>query len=150
MRATCPDQLSLIDLTTPTTYGEEYKLQIAMLLFWVVTPYRLAGRRFGETYCLTPYSLAGRRFGETNCLHLQTWRWKQYVSPKRWYLPTSLFGVATQDNNIVILTAMRTSNPTKLLILQFSAIACCSLRPLTLTRTIKLMKVHGSRRWIFH
>jgi hypothetical protein len=29
-------------------------------------------------------------------LHLQGWRWRQYVSPKRWYLPTSPHGVTIQ------------------------------------------------------
>jgi hypothetical protein len=28
------------------------------------------------------------------------WRWRQYVSPKRWHLPTSLHGAKTQNNNI--------------------------------------------------
>jgi hypothetical protein len=37
-------------------------------------------------------------------------RWRQYVHPKRWYLPTSLHGVTTQKTNIVIFTAMRTSD----------------------------------------
>jgi hypothetical protein len=40
---------------------------------------------------------------------LQPWRWRQYVSPKRQYLPTSLHGVTTQ-NNIAIFTAVKTSN----------------------------------------
>jgi hypothetical protein len=29
-----------------------------------------------------------RRFGEIYCLHFRGWRWRQYVSPKRSYLPT--------------------------------------------------------------
>jgi hypothetical protein len=33
---------------------------------------------------------------------LQPWRWGQYVSPKRWHLPTSLHGAKTQRNNIII------------------------------------------------
>jgi hypothetical protein len=41
---------------------------------------------------------------------LQPRRWRQYISLKRWYLPTSLHGVITQKNIIVILTAVRTSN----------------------------------------
>jgi hypothetical protein len=41
-------------------------------------------------------------FGETYCLHLQPWRWRQYVSPERWHLPTSLHGVRTQKNSIII------------------------------------------------
>jgi hypothetical protein len=47
--------------------------------------------------------LVGRyqRFGETCCLHLQPWRWRQFISPKR-YLPTTPHGVTTQNNNIVI------------------------------------------------
>jgi hypothetical protein len=36
-----------------------------------------------------PYGLVGRCFGEMCCLHIQPWRWRQYVPPKRWYLPTS-------------------------------------------------------------
>jgi hypothetical protein len=36
--------------------------------------------------------------------------WRQYVSPKLWHLPTSLHGAKTQNNNIVILTAVKTSN----------------------------------------
>jgi hypothetical protein len=47
-----------------------------------------------------------QRFGEAYCLHLQGWR--QYVSPKRWYLPTSPQGVTSQ--NIYIFTVVRTSN----------------------------------------
>jgi hypothetical protein len=31
---------------------------------------------------------------------LQPWRWKQYVSPKRWYLPASLHGAKPQKNKI--------------------------------------------------
>jgi hypothetical protein len=31
---------------------------------------------------------------------LHPWRWRQYVSPKRWYLPTSPHGVTTQNNNV--------------------------------------------------
>jgi hypothetical protein len=37
-------------------------------------------------------------------------RWRQCVSPKRWYLPTRLHGVTTQNNNIVIFTTVRISN----------------------------------------
>jgi hypothetical protein len=52
-----------------------------MLFFWDLAPYRLVGR--------------GHLFGETYCLHLQGWRWKQYVSPKRW--PVSIFGAQEGD-----------------------------------------------------
>jgi hypothetical protein len=40
------------------------------------------------------------------------WRWRQYASPKRWYLPTSPHCVTTQKNNIDIFTAVRTSSIT--------------------------------------
>jgi hypothetical protein len=43
---------------------------------------------------------------------LQSWRWRHYVSPKRWYLQTSSHGVTTQKNNIGIFTAFRTLNLT--------------------------------------
>jgi hypothetical protein len=36
--------------------------------------------------------------------------WSQYVSLKHWYLPTSLHGVTTQNNNTVIFTAVKASN----------------------------------------
>jgi hypothetical protein len=42
-------------------------------------------------------------------LTLQGLRWRQHVSPKRRFPPTSLHGVTTQ-NNIVIITDARTSN----------------------------------------
>jgi hypothetical protein len=42
-----------------------------------------------------------------NSLHfpaspLQPWRWRQYISPKHWHLPTSLHGTKIQKNNIII------------------------------------------------
>jgi hypothetical protein len=36
-----------------------------------------------------------------NLLQLYGWRWRQFVSPKRLYLPTSLHGVITRKKNIV-------------------------------------------------
>jgi hypothetical protein len=62
-----------------------------MSVFWVVTQCGLAGRyqRFGETYCLL---YAG-------------------VPLKRWHLPTSPHGTATQKTDIDNFTAVRTANP---------------------------------------
>jgi hypothetical protein len=40
------------------------------------------------------------------------WRWRQYVPPKPWYLPTSPHGVTTKKY-IDIFTAVRTSEITK-------------------------------------
>lgn len=34
------------------------------------------------------------------CLHLQLLRWRQYVPPKYWYLPTIPLGVTTQKINV--------------------------------------------------
>jgi hypothetical protein len=31
------------------------------------------------------------------------WKWRQYIPPKRWFLPTSPHGVTTQDSNIEIV-----------------------------------------------
>jgi hypothetical protein len=45
---------------------------------------------------------------------LQPWRWRQYVSPKRWYLPMSLHGVINQKTSIDIFTAVRTWSLMKL------------------------------------
>jgi hypothetical protein len=47
------------------------------------------------------------------CLHPQPWRWRRYVSLKRWHLPASLHGAKTQKINI--LTALKTSNLTMLI-----------------------------------
>jgi hypothetical protein len=55
---------------------------LSMLFFWIITSCGLVGRY--------------QRFGGTYCLYLQGWRWKQYVPPKRWYLPTSQHGVTSQ------------------------------------------------------
>jgi hypothetical protein len=41
---------------------------------------------------------------------IQLRRWRQYVSPKRWHLPTSLHGEKTQKKNIIIITAVKNSN----------------------------------------
>jgi hypothetical protein len=50
----------------------------------------------------------------TNKLHitLQHYRRRRYVSQELWYLPTSLHGVTTQENKVVILTTVRSSNVT--------------------------------------
>jgi hypothetical protein len=82
-----------------------------MLFFWVLAPRRLIGR------C--------QRFGETYCFHLQGWRWRQpwrlrqYISPKRWHLPTSLRGAKTQKNSVIILTAVKISNLTRTILGSF-------------------------------
>jgi len=46
-----------------------------------------------------------RRFRGVYCLHHKgpLWRRRQYVSPKHWYLRTSLHGITTQNNNVVFL-----------------------------------------------
>jgi hypothetical protein len=38
---------------------------------------------------------------EEHTLNFLAWRRRQYVFPKRWFLPTSLQGTKTQKNNIV-------------------------------------------------
>jgi hypothetical protein len=40
---------------------------------------------------------------------INPWRWKQYVSPKRWYLPTSPHGVTTLKTNIDTFIAVSIS-----------------------------------------
>jgi hypothetical protein len=35
-------------------------------------------------------------------LYLQGWRWRQYIRPKRWYLPTSPHSVTIHNTNIDI------------------------------------------------
>jgi hypothetical protein len=59
-----------------------WAVKIIMTMFWVLAPCRLVGRF--------------QRFGDTHSLHHTPIRWRQYVSPKRWHLPTSLHGAKTQ------------------------------------------------------
>jgi hypothetical protein len=64
---------------------------------------------------VTPCGLIRRyhRFGRTYRLHLQgvtALKWRQYVSAKRWHLPTSPDGVTTQKTNTDIFIAVRTPN----------------------------------------
>jgi hypothetical protein len=70
-----------------------------MMFFWVLEPCRLVG-------CC-------QHIGEKYCLHLKPWRWRQYIPPKRWHLPTSLHGSKTHKKIIIILTAMKSTNITK-------------------------------------
>jgi hypothetical protein len=77
-------------------------LNITMLALCVVTPCERVG--------------IYDRFGGTYCPHLQSWnslqlcRWRQYVPPKRLYIPTRLYDVTTHKTNIEIFTTVRTSN----------------------------------------
>jgi hypothetical protein len=48
---------------------------------------------------------------------LQLWRWRQYVSPKHWYLPVSPHGITACKTNIIIFTTEETSDLTQWLIL---------------------------------
>jgi hypothetical protein len=61
-----------------------------MMIFWIVTPCRLAGRY--------------QRFREAYCLHRHCWRWRQHVSPNCWYLPASPHGITTQKITIAVFT----------------------------------------------
>jgi hypothetical protein len=64
-----------------------------------------AGRCDGQTEKELPY----KSLWNTNH-HLQPWGWRQYVSPKRWYLSSSPHDVTTQKINSDTFTALRTSN----------------------------------------
>jgi hypothetical protein len=83
--------------------------KISMSVFWVVTPGTLVG--------------GYERFGATYWIHLRGWRWRQYISPKRWYLPTSSHCDSTQNTNI-IFTAVRNSNLSHLYISSFVRTLC--------------------------
>jgi hypothetical protein len=60
--------------------------RMLMVVVWVVMLYVLVG--------------GYQHFGETYCLHLQPLSWKQYVPPKRWYLPTSPHDITIQKTTI--------------------------------------------------
>jgi hypothetical protein len=47
------------------------------------------------------------KFGLWWIEHSQPWRWRHYVSPKRWHLPTSLHGAKTQ--NVIIIKKKRSN-----------------------------------------
>jgi hypothetical protein len=51
-----------------------------------------------------------RSFRRTHCLYFKSWRWKQFVSAKRWYLHTGPNSVTTKQTNMGVFTALRTSN----------------------------------------
>lgn len=52
--------------------AEIVMVQMSMIVVSVETPCGLVCRH--------------QRFGEIYCLHLQKWRWRQYVPPKDWYV----------------------------------------------------------------
>jgi len=74
-----------------------FEVLIAMkvsMLFWVVTPWNTqVGTNVSVKHIVSIFRTEG-----------------YYVSPKRWYLPTSLNGVTTKNKNIVIFTAVRKSD----------------------------------------
>jgi hypothetical protein len=57
--------------------------------------------------CITQLTALQHVWG-TYCLHLQPWKWRQYIPLKRWYLPTSPHGVTTQKNKADVFTAVKT------------------------------------------
>jgi hypothetical protein len=83
---------------------------------WVLTHHSEIGHRLTaqqpqhNVTSVFVFWIVGRheRFGGIHSFHLQGWR-RQYVSPKRWYLPTSLHDVPTQETNTGVFTAVRTS-----------------------------------------
>jgi hypothetical protein len=95
-----------------------------MLVFWIITPCELVGRY--------------RRFWGTYWSVFKPWRWRQYLPPKRRYLPTSPYGVATQKTNIDIFTAVRTSNLTRVW-------RCTDLRSLAGNPGNASVRIHGLR-----
>jgi hypothetical protein len=50
------------------------------------------------------YTIASIFRAEDGWMDLQPLNWRHYVSPKLWYLPTSLHGVAAQKKTTVNLT----------------------------------------------
>jgi hypothetical protein len=86
----------LMEIDTVQNYhhgkSEVLKLMRIIILFWVLAACGLVDRcqRFVETCCL-------HRQG----LHLQPWRWRYYVSPKRWHLSTCPHGPKTRKNGTI-------------------------------------------------
>jgi hypothetical protein len=59
-------------------------------------------------------------------LMLVFWRWRQYVSPKRWCIPTS---ITAQKTNTDIFTAVRSQISDKIMLVALTY-ACCLWRSL--------------------
>jgi hypothetical protein len=78
-------------------------------IFWDIMPYGPleANRRFGGTsacHLLSRWYLAQLIF--------RPWRWRRYVSPKRWLTFSGLHGVISEKIVLFITTAVRTSSLT--------------------------------------
>lgn len=64
---------------------------------------------FGCLCCNTVWSdMQLPTSGRTNCLHFQSCRWRQYVPPKRWCIPSSPHGI-TIPNIIIGISILFTS-----------------------------------------
>jgi hypothetical protein len=99
-------------------------LLLKSIIFWDVTPCSVlrCSRCFGGTYRL---HLQGWRKFFSKKQHwfllkffLQPCRWRRYVPPKRRLHLNTLHGVTSQKMILFITTAVKTSNPTSMLLLQ--------------------------------
>jgi hypothetical protein len=72
--------------------------KISMLVFWVVIPCVLVGRY--------------RHFGGTYCLHLQGYRWMQYVHPECWLKMKAVCSSKTLVSYIQVHTVLQPTRPT--------------------------------------
>jgi hypothetical protein len=73
----------------------------------------------------------------------QSWRWRHYASPKRWYLPTSLHDVRTQ-NNIVMLLVQKFSwleFKVRLRLLGMSRVECWKLSNVLANIAVAIFRV---------
>jgi hypothetical protein len=80
----------------PCFYRTWRFITVSVLVFWVVMPCGLVGR-----YILTLLKNILPPSSGLKC-----WRWRQYVSPKRWYLPKSPHTFTTQNTDIDIFAAV--------------------------------------------
>jgi hypothetical protein len=89
-------------------------------VFWDVAPCRSCemDRRFGGTYCLhlqvekSASEEPAWASSSRPAADFSTWRWRQYVPPKRRSISQDLHGATSQKTAFFIATAMKTSNPT--------------------------------------
>jgi hypothetical protein len=71
------------------------------------------------SFCVeTPWRLARNSWVSQKLPKSSGLKWREYIAPKSWYLSTSLHGVKTRNNNIGILTALRTTKLTLLFTLK--------------------------------